>query len=136
MTPRAGSPRPFQDVTNYLCHLMRSSKVNIYAIDEEAFCTMNSFEYGRMALLNEFTSKLLGYDELVHQLAKPAVRSVLYAWASLGLLEIACTPSLTKDAVSPFDSLQYVTVYRTGQIRTGQGENLLSTESAGCPDTL
>ena len=105
---------------DYLCHLMRSSKTHTYATDEEAFCTMNGFEFGRMSLYNDFTSKFLGYDEMVHQISKPAVRSVLYAWASLGLLEMACTPSLPEDAVSPFDSLQFVRLTELGKYALGK----------------
>lgn len=105
---------------DYLCHLIRSSNSNSYVLDEEAFCTMNVFEFGRMPLFNEYTSRYFGYDELIHQIAKPAVRSVLYAWASLGLLEIACTPSLPEDAVSPFDSLQYVRLTELGKYALGK----------------
>ena len=105
---------------DYICHLMRSLNVDISCSVEKAFCTMGSYDFGRMTLENAFTSKYLGYNDIVSQIAKPAVRSMLYAWASLGLLEIACTPSLPEDAVSPFDSLQYVRLTELGKYALGK----------------
>lgn len=104
---------------NDFCNYMRSiPPMGIYNT-ESAFCIIDEDIINRTRIENKFAFEWVGYTDVVKHLAIPAVRSVLYACASLGLLEVAYTPSLPKDAVSPFDTLQYVKLTNLGKYVVG-----------------
>lgn len=110
------SSSDFKDWTSvgYVCKLVRTT-VNILLNVETEYLFLNYGNMERSRLNNAYTEKPISFDNQVHQLSDAAVKSMLFALASWGVLEIAYEPTMPKDATSPFDALRYVRLTTLGR---------------------
>lgn len=106
----------FKDWTSveYVCKLVRTT-VNILLNVETEYLFLNYGNMERSRLNNAYTEKPISFENQVHQLSDAAVKSMLFALASWGVLEIAYEPTMSKDATSPFDALRYVRLTTLGR---------------------
>ena len=98
----------------YVCKLMRTT-INILLNVENEYLFLNYGNMERSRLNNAYTEKPISFDNQVHQISDAAVKSILFALASWGVLEIAYEPTMPTDATSPFDALRYVRLTALGR---------------------
>lgn len=84
------------------------------SIGEDLFCLIKSSSY-RTKLSNNWTSKLIDFDEVLPQITLPAIKSIFFLLASWGMVEIAYQIPNDPNSVSPFDGLEYVRLTALGR---------------------
>lgn len=100
----------------HLCSMLRtfdSGEKNDFA--ESDYLLFDSYDLTRQKLGNQYTDRVLNLNNQIHELSDVVVKSVLFALASWGVLEVAYLPEMPKDAVSPFDALRYVRLTKLGR---------------------
>ena len=84
------------------------------SVGEDLFCLIRLSSY-RTKLSNNWTSKLIDFDEMLPQITLPAIKSIFFLLASWGMVEIAYQISNDPKSVSPFDGLEYVRLTALGR---------------------
>lgn len=95
-----------------LCYKMRVSAKDSYCQD---FLLFGTYDFANQKLVNECTKKVINLNQQIEEISVATVKSILFALASWGVLEIAYSPTLPKTAVSPFEALEYVRLTKLGR---------------------
>lgn len=95
-----------------LCYMMRAFADDMYSKD---FLLFSTYDFVSQKLVNECTNRVINLNQQVEEFSVVIVKSMLFALASWGVLEIAYSPTLPKTAVSPFDALKYVRLTKLGR---------------------
>lgn len=93
--------------------------------------TENLCTYVKPRLIEEYgisnlrDGQIISYANIYHEIGRPYVQGTIYLLASLGMVEIAYTPSLIDDksSPSPYDGLKYVRITPLGRYAFGLNEN-------------
>ena len=106
--------------------LMRAYKDGKDNCGEAVFQLFDGYNFARLKLENAYTEYWISLKTQMSEVSEVVAKSVLFALASWGVLEIAYLPEMPKDAVSPFDALKYVRLTKFGRYVYEHDEEYMS----------
>lgn len=90
---------------------------------ETDYMLFDKYDLSRQKLVNGYTDSHINVMNQMCELSDVVLKSYLFALASWGVLEIAYSPEMPQDAVSPFDVLKYVRLTKLGRYVYDLDEN-------------
>lgn len=120
---------PFDEWTSVeqFIRLMRAYKDEKNNCGEIVYQLFDRYNFARIKLENGYIGgHWISFKTQMSELSDVVAKSILFALASWGVLEIAYLPEMPKDAVSPFDALKYVRLTKFGRYVYEHDEEYMS----------